>query len=215
MNLKFSIILYLSVVILWISCKQAESQKASTAYLEHISEHREHYLQEFIKDKRAPLDSMDLQHVNFFKVDENYNCVCDFVEVEEKKPFPMGTYSGITKPYQVFGNLTCDIKGKYITLEIYQNATMANIPAYADHLFLPFKDYTNGENSYGGGRYLDILASNIKDGKLNVDFNKAYNPWCTYSDGYNCPIPPKANHLQIKIEAGESNYTGPKKKRPK
>jgi len=90
----------------------------------------------------------------------------------------------------------------------------SNIPAYADHLFLPFKDATNGEESYGGGRYIDLKASSIKDDKMAVDFNKTYNPWCAYSDGYNCPIPPIANHLDASLMAGEAKYTGPKKQRP-
>jgi uncharacterized protein (DUF1684 family) len=73
-------------------------------------------------------------------------------------------------------------------------------------LFIPFNDLTNYEETYGGGRYLDVSTTDIVNGKMVVDFNKSYNPYCAYSDGYNCPIPPDANKLQVTIKAGEKNY---------
>ncbi|MDQ3048969.1 MAG: DUF1684 domain-containing protein, partial [Bacteroidota bacterium] len=59
--------------------------------------------------------------------------------------------------------------------------------------------------SYGGGRYMDLR---IPKGKtITLDFNQAYNPYCAYSTGYSCPIPPKENFLDLKVEAGVS-YSG-------
>lgn len=203
------------ISIICTSCNQKTNQSISdSTYSSQIKSHRDRYLQDFIKDTRAPLDSADLEYIHFFEADENYAVECTFKVATDKKPFDMATYSGITKPYQVYGYLSCPVKGKNIELELYQNRQMASIPAYADHLFLPFKDLTNGEESYGGGRYIDVKASSINNGKIAIDFNKAYNPWCAYSDGYNCPIPPIANHLDIMLKAGEANYSGPKKKRP-
>lgn len=198
-----------------ISCNQKTKENLSNNdYVKSIKTHRDHYLQDFIKDERAPLDSTDIPFVHFFDANENYAVECSYKEATDKKPFDMATYSGITKPYQVYGYLVCPIDDKEINLELYQNRQMASIPAYSDHLFLPFKDLTNGEESYGGGRYIDVKASSIINGKITIDFNKAYNPWCAYSDGYNCPIPPLANHLDIMLTAGEAKYTGPKKNRP-
>jgi len=79
-------------------------------------------------------------------------------------------------------------------------------------LFLPFKDFTNNESTYGGGRYINFLDTDIKDGKIEIDFNKSYNPWCAYSDGFNCPIPPKENHIETEVTAGEKNFKGIYKK---
>ena len=204
-----------SLMIILTACNNKTKKSAtSNDYEDAIKTHRDHYLQDFIQDERAPLDSTDLPDVHFFDADETYVVECTFTEASDKKPFAMATYSGITKPYQVYGYLVCPIKGQEIKLELYQNQLMASVPAYADHLFLPFKDLTNGEESYGGGRYIDVKASSLKYGKMKIDFNKAYNPWCAYSDGYNCPIPPIANHLDIIITSGESKYTGSKKNRP-
>jgi uncharacterized protein (DUF1684 family) len=75
-------------------------------------------------------------------------------------------------------------------------------------LFLPFQDETNGDDTYGGGRYMDLKITDIRDNRITLDFNKCYNPWCAYSDGYNCPVPPKSNHLPIEVKAGEKMFKG-------
>jgi uncharacterized protein (DUF1684 family) len=74
---------------------------------------------------------------------------------------------------------------------------------------VPFGDATSGFESYGGGRYLDFTISDIKNNFLPIDFNKAYNPYCAYTAGYSCPIPPKENLLNASISAGEKNYGKP------
>ena len=63
--------------------------------------------------------------------------------------------------------------------------------------------------TYGGGRYIDLTITDIKNNLIELDFNKCYNPYCAYSDGYSCPIPPDENNLKIKIEAGEKKFAKP------
>ena len=77
---------------------------------------------------------------------------------------------------------------------------------HPEHLFLPFTDYTNGEETYGGGRYIDLTIKDIHNGMVTIDFNKSYNPYCTYKEGYRCPVPPKANAIKTEIKAGEKAY---------
>ena len=71
---------------------------------------------------------------------------------------------------------------------------------YKDYLFIPFTDATNGAETYEGGRYIDLTIPATD--KITLDFNKAYHPYCAYTDGYNCPIPPQENHVPVRIEAG-------------
>lgn len=73
-----------------------------------------------------------------------------------------------------------------------------------DQLFFIFKDQTSGRTTYGAGRFL--YAALPKDGKVTLDFNKAYNPPCAYTPYATCPLPPKQNRLLVKVEAGEMNY---------
>nr|MCU0394110.1 DUF1684 domain-containing protein [Thermoflexibacter sp.] len=68
-------------------------------------------------------------------------------------------------------------------------------------LFLPFKDQTNGEETYSAGRYVEVKNNN--GSSIIIDFNKAYSPYCAYNETYSCPLPPKENHLNVKILAGE------------
>ncbi len=74
-----------------------------------------------------------------------------------------------------------------------------------DRLFLIFADRTSGEETYGGGRfiYVDKPDSN---GNIILDFNKAYNPPCVFTKFATCPLPPKQNYLNLRIEAGEKNF---------
>jgi len=71
---------------------------------------------------------------------------------------------------------------------------------------IPFKDATNGRDTYGGGRYLHI---NLPiQSHTSIDFNRAFNPWCAYDPGYVCPLPPAKNWLRVSIDAGEKSFKG-------
>ena len=75
-------------------------------------------------------------------------------------------------------------------------------------LFVPFKDATNGTETYGAGRYIDLdaeIAVNA-EGKWILDLNDAYNPWCAYSHDYACPFVPPENWLKVPVRAGEKAY---------
>lgn len=104
--------------------------------------------------------------------------------------------------------LHCPKNGSSFSLTIYQNIKLRQMEAYKDYLFLPFTDESNDVTSYGGGRYIDVMTADVTSGSYTLDFNKAYNPWCSYSDGFNCPIPPAENHLSFPVLAGEKKYAG-------
>lgn len=102
--------------------------------------------------------------------------------------------------YEKYGEAIFELNGKTITLSIYQSHDLRETEKYKNHLFLPFTDLTNGHETYGGGRYLNL---SIPTGDtIVIDFNKAYNPLCAYNAKYYCPIPPKSNALQLPIQAG-------------
>jgi uncharacterized protein (DUF1684 family) len=82
-------------------------------------------------------------------------------------------------------------------------------PGLKDYLFVPFTDLTNYATTYAGGRYLELRTGEIKNGQVVLDFNKSYNPYCAYADGYACPIPPDANRLPVAVAAGEMMFGKP------
>lgn len=88
------------------------------------------------------------------------------------------------------------------------------LEGYGGGLFLPFRDDTNGAETYGGGRYLlDTVKGadlGVEDGRLILDFNFAYNPSCAYDSQWSCPLAPRENDLPIALRAGERTPTSPR-----
>jgi uncharacterized protein len=148
----------------------------------------------------------DKQYIHFFPVDTAYCVWATFTPAKNAKWFSMKTSGEKTQIYRKYGILHFQIHDTALTLNVYQSQSLMTSKDYADYLFVPFTDNTSGTESYGAGRYLDYHMSEIRNDKLLLDFNKAYNPYCAYTTGYNCPIPPAENDLQIAIRAGESAY---------
>lgn len=187
------------------------AQHEDRAFFAEIAQFRAEYKADFLTDPRSPLNAADTAFLDFYTANPVYRCSARFERTAEAAPFELPTYSGQKRDYVQFGTIHFDLNGIPQTLNIYQNLRLVKDSIYRDHLFLPFKDLTNGETTYGGGRYIDLKQGDIQHGKVVIDFNKCYNPWCAFSDGYNCPIPPAANHLNIEILAGERHFKGQKK----
>ena len=120
------------------------------------------------------------------------------------KEFQMRTTTDRMPTYQPVGALEFRLEGKKLRLTVYRNPQLSAKPEYANYLFVPFTDLTNGEATYGGGRYLDLtgpLGSTVE-----LDFNKAYNPYCAYGGKYSCPLPPAENHLRVAVTAGAKAF---------
>ncbi|MFD0763783.1 DUF1684 domain-containing protein [Mucilaginibacter lutimaris] len=179
-----------------------------------IATHRDSYKKDFITDKHSPLKEADLPNLQFFDADSTYRVNADAELLSDQPAFQMPTFDGARQSYVKYALVKFTIKGKPCRLYIYKNVSFSNIPSLVDYLFLPFTDETNSTVTYGGGRYIDLKTGDIKNEHVIIDFNRAYNPYCAYSDGYHCPMPPEENNLKLKIEAGEKNFTGEKKHRP-
>lgn len=168
-------------------------------------------LNTFIKkyvDSHEVVKGADKQKMQFYPVQKIYRVIALFGRKENSPWFSMSTSGKVKKDFRVYGTLTFMLKDSACTLNIYQSKQSITSPGYADYLFIPFTDKTSGIDSYGGGRYIDLLINDIRGNTCIIDFNKAYNPYCAYTTGYNCPIPPEENDLQIAVEAGEKNYGG-------
>lgn len=191
------------------------SISAQVNFKRQIAEHRTQYKADFKKEDYSPFFNNPeyLKKMKFYPPKEAYSIPGRIELTPEAKPFELATYSGMTKPFRQYAWVIFTLEGVEKKLAVYQSLNTIKIPGYQDYLFLPFKDVTSGSKTYGGGRYLDFKSSDIREGILHLDFNKAYNPYCAYSDGYNCPIPPVENHMDLAIKAGEKMYKGPKLKR--
>ena len=186
----------------------------SQNYAQQTEAHREQYKQDFLKDNHSPLEAKDLENLHFFPPDSTFSVQARVELLKNEKVFKMPTYDGTSKEFYRYAHIHFELKGKHVQMTLYKSIALSGNPLYKDLLFLPFTDETNKQESYGGGRYIDLSSKDIKNNILEVDFNKAYNPYCAYSDGYRCPVPPEENDLQLAIRAGEMQYTGEKKHRP-
>jgi uncharacterized protein (DUF1684 family) len=175
-------------------------------YKTQIANYRKGYMEDFLKDERSPLKKDDLQFLRFYDADSTYRVTAQAEVIMNGSAFLMPVFSGTGQQYERYAVLKFMLKGQPMQLTVYKSIALSKNPLYSDYLFLPFTDDTNGKDTYGGGRYIDLRTGDFKNGAVVIDFNKAYNPYCAFASGYACPKPPDENRLNIAVEAGEKLY---------
>jgi len=162
----------------------------------------------FFKDaSTSPLKDKDRENfesLDFFEYDSTFLVIADLRRTPNTEFFNMKTTTDRMSKERIYGVLTFNINDETYNLNVYQGEENMQTEGFEDYLFLPFLDTTNGDSSYGGGRYIDLRIP--EDDSMEIDFNSAYNPYCVYNEKYSCPIVPRVNYLSIKIEAGVKNY---------
>ena len=196
-----SIFVYIIVFLLSVSAVFSQNRKEQ---MREIKKFQKELDEEYSSPSTTPLRGENLKNFSghpFFPVNLKYCVTATLEKIDGARPFEIQTSSGKTKTYQEYGTLHFTLEGQPCTLTVYVSLALLKDPAYRDYLFLPFRDATNGTDTYGGGRYLDLR---IPKGKtVTVDFNKAYQPYCAYNAyDYSCPVVPAENTLPIRIEAG-------------
>lgn len=149
-------------------------------------------------------DRKDFNGLEFFKFDSIYIVKAALTRTPESEWFNMKTTTERLSKERVFGQLTFELNDESFNLNVYQGEENMQTEGLEDYLFLPFLDDTNGEESYGGGRYIDLRIP--ESDSITIDFNKAYNPLCVYNEKFSCPIVPRVNYLPIEIKAGVKMY---------
>ena len=162
---------------------------------------------EYADAQTSPLMAEDLatfKSLDFYPASEKYFVVAKFVRTKKEKPFEMQTSTNRKPMYIKYGEVIFTIDGSNFKLNVYKNIALSKQEKYKDHLFLPFSDLTCGNESYIGGKYIDLK---IPKGKtISIDFNTSYNPYCAYNHKYSCPIVPLENDLNIEIKAGVKKF---------
>ncbi len=155
---------------------------------------------------QSPLDwqqKQDFSGLEYFADNEDLVLEVEVRRFAEDEPLiEMSTNTGDRRPYRRYGQFSFTVEGQEAVLTIYSDP-------HGQEFFLPFKDATNGSESYGAGRYLDNHRpgmGEVGNGRFGIDFNNAYNPYCAYSSAYSCPLPPRENWLDVPIRAGEKNF---------
>ena len=165
---------------------------------------------EFRERRLSPLKQEDFiafKGLNYFPEEKKYVVTARFEKSADEKTFGMPASNGTSLTYLKIGVLRFNLDGADYVLNAYQSEAIlqSKTSPYKNLIFVPFKDLTNGKETYGGGRYLDITKPESDEVSLN--FNLAYNPNCAYgNEKYACPIPPRDNSLQTEIKAGEKIF---------
>lgn len=182
-------------------------------YVTSIEQYRTQTKENFRQNPFSPLRAEQVDLLRHYPVDPAFHIEAEVDILFGQKKFRMPTYDGSSTEYIRFAKLKFVLDGQPQELTAYKNVSLLQEPKYKNYLFVPFLDSTNGSDTYEGGRYVELDAGDIQDGRIRIDFNKAYNPYCAYSNGYRCPVPPAENHLKTAIFAGEQKYLGPKNER--
>lgn len=168
-------------------------------YLENLVEDRQLKDREFAgPNSIVPLDRRSwMVPLRYYEPDVAFRVPAQLSVGEEQPVFEIPTSTGQLRTVQRVGTLEFVLNGEPMTL-----AALVELPAQnADHLFVPFRDETSGNETYPAGRYLDL--PNTRTGIYELDFNRAYHPYCYFNEEYECPFPPPENRLAIAITAGE------------
>ena len=168
-----------------------------------LAAHRRAALSKLVDGPAAVLDSQAIFGVRYFPYDSTLAFTALFRPGSDTALVNFPTSDGRARAYRAYGQLVLLYAGAAHALEVYEIPGLRTHPVYGDLLFLPFFDASNDETTYGGGRYLDLSRAAFETGDYRVDFNRAYNPYCAYADGFSCPIPPRPNHLRIAVPVGE------------
>jgi uncharacterized protein (DUF1684 family) len=135
--------------------------------------------------------------LDWYPIDTDYRVEARFVPFDEPKTVKIDTVIDSATEMEAPGHVEFELAGETVRMEPMTSG---------ERYWFIFRDGTSGKETYGAGRYL--YADAAVDGKLTIDFNRAYNPPCAFTTAATCPLPPRQNWLTARIEAGEKDYRG-------
>lgn len=181
-----------------------ESVFSDSSYIATIKKERQEKNLTFRGAQGSPFEDADrakFDTLHYFKPDIIYRVDADYRVFTRPDTIQMPMTTGETEPYLKYGSATFNLEGQENVLLLYLKVNTTD-----SSLFVPFTDKTNGQETYAGGRFLDVVKPEPGATAITLDFNKAYNPFCVYNHNYSCPVTPRANHLNIPVRSGEKAF---------
>lgn len=170
-------------------------------YETRILKQREAKNLNFKNNPRSPVpqeERASFAGLKYFPVDKSFAPEGKFSPAVFRDTLRLMTNTGEERLMINAGKVSFELQGKN-----YQLSAFEVLGVLENSLFIPFTDETSGEESYGAGRYMDLPHDQEP---FLVDFNTAYSPDCAYNPTSSCPIPPRENHIDIPVFAGEKDY---------
>ena len=141
-----------------------------------------------------PAQRTRFEQLAYYPIDLRYRLRGELHVYGRQRIVEIPNTDGTTTEFERLGRFVAALGERNFWLEVYRSLQTGEAEVF-------FKDLTNGHTTYGGGRYAHLTRED--DGMYVVDFNNAYNPYCAYNPTYICPLPPRQNHLDFAVEAGE------------
>jgi len=204
---NFSKIALFLLFLVTTACQSNEKKLVDNYYSNGINSQRAIKNSEFSDSLTSPLNQSDIatfQGLHYFDPDAVYKVKALFSIDTSRPVFSMMTTTDRLPNYRVYGFTDFILKDTLCRLIVYQNVDYMDDPEFGNTLFIPFRDATNGNQTYEAGRYFDIPIP--ESDSILFDFNMAYNPYCAYDKRWSCPIVPSENWLEIAILAGEKKF---------
>lgn len=188
----------LAVALVWMLA--AACSKAPVPYPDQIAawhDEKDRFMRES-PDSPVPAEKRQtFPPLPYFPIDPAYRVPASLQPAPANTIVVMPTSTGQRRQMRHVGTLSFTLKGQPLTLGAFVDATEKDMR----RLFVPFGDLTNGPETYPGGRYLDLERT--ASGVYELDFNRAYHPFCVFNPAYDCPYPPPESRLKVPIRAGE------------
>lgn len=190
------------LALLTIALASCSPSTAERPWAEQIAADRAEKDRLFRESAESPLPAdrkPDFAGLSYFAIDEAYRVPASLVAApaDRRATVKMPTSTGQMRDMVRVGRLTFTLKGQPLQLSAFVEASQPRV----NRLFVPFSDLTTARETYAGGRYLDLTRS--PSGLYDLDFNRAYHPYCLYNPAYDCPFPPPENRLPAAVRAGE------------
>lgn len=186
--------------------RQEVNPEANVASMDTVASERMQRNEVFRTGANSPIPQKDrnsFKGLDYFPVNKDLRFSLRLQRYARPKQVRLGTNTGEIRSGLRYGFFDFVVDGESCRLQVYRLDDVAQ--GGGPNLFIPFRDATSGSETYAPGRYID-LAENTS-GIYDLDFNRAYNPYCAYNHEYSCPLPPAENTLPVPIRAGEKNYS--------
>lgn len=164
---------------------------------------KDRFMRESPESPVVAADRTAFPQLPYFPVNPEYRVPASLAVARADDILEMSTSTGQRRRMQRIGALEFTLKGQPLKLTAFAEEGDTQLR----RLFVPFRDLTSGTETYPGGRYLDL--DRTATGVYDLDFNRAYHPFCLFNATYDCPVPPRENRLTIPVRAGEQ-LGGPK-----
>lgn len=198
MPLRSALVAFLAVTL--VACTAADAPNAIDVASWRAEKDR------FMRSAESPVPAEQragFPALDYFPIDPSYSVPASLAVSPGTDILELSTSGGLRRKMRKIGALQFTLKEQALTLTAFVDADTNDVR----RLFVPFGDLTNGSETYPGGRYLDLERT--ATGFYEIDFNRAYNPFCVFNASYDCPYPPRENRLKVPIRAGEKQHKLP------